>query len=321
MSLYLSGIQPSSHLHLGNYFGAIQPHIRLAQTNPALFFIADLHSLTTVTDAAALRRNSREIAATYLAFGLPESAHIFKQSEIPSVGNLSFILACRLGHGALSRAHAFKDKVAHGLDVNTGLFYYPVLMAADILLYGTSHVPVGQDQHQHLQITQDIARSFNAIYGETFVIPQAVFSDFPKIPGTDGKKMSKSYGNTIDLMCPPERVKSQVSKIITDSRPLDEPKEPDFPLYQITEPFLSLAEREVVVSRLRTGQIGYGELKSLLIERITSTFKEARELFQFYMNSTEGERALDERLAKGSAHARQLADATMVKVLTAIGAS
>ncbi len=322
MSRYLSGIQPSSQLHLGNYFGAIKPSIELSHAHTdSLYFIADLHSLTSVTDASLLRKSSHEIAATYLALGISDNAILFRQSDVPVVGNLSFILSCRLGHGALSRAHAFKDKVAKGLESSAGLFYYPVLMAADILLYRSNYVPVGQDQHQHLQIAQDIARSFNALYGDIFPVPQPLFSEFPKIPGLDGAKMSKSYGNHIPLMCPAEQIKAYVSKILTDSRPVAEPKEPDFTLYQILEPFLTNEERTDIIAQLRAGTIGYGALKSKLIESMTSTLKEPRDKFLHYTQSESGILAVRERLSRGAIAANTIATETISKVYRSIGLS
>lgn len=317
---YLSGIQPSGALHLGNYFGAIKPQIDLAKQHAdSLYFIADLHSLTTVTDRDVLSENIREIAATYMAFGLPDTALLFKQSDILEVGNLSFILSCRLGHGALNRAHAFKEKVAKGLPASTGLFYYPVLMAADILIYGSTHVPVGADQVQHIEITKDVAQAFNAIYGDVFDIPQAVISEFPKIPGVDGQKMSKSYGNQIDLMCHPDLIKSQIKRIITDSRPVEEPKSPDFPLFEILSPFLTDNEREGLTTELAAGKLGYGPLKTILHDKMLDAFAEPRELFKFYTSSDAGRKIVQDRLNLGAEVARNLAHHTLEDVYYAVG--
>lgn len=317
---FFSGIQPSGIPHLGNYFGAILPHIELAKAGKrCLYFIADLHSLTVSPKPEDLRKQIAGVAATYMALGLPEDTPLFKQSDVPDVGALSFILACNLGFGHLERMHAFKDKVAKGFTPNAGLAFYPVLMAADILMYNPKFVPTGSDQDQHLQLTQQAARSFNDTYGETFVIPQGMHSETPKVPGTDGQKMSKSYGNQIDIFASGSDLKKQLKKIITDSRPVEESKSPDFPLAEILYLFLTDAEKQEMTTQLAAGKVGYGVLKALLSEKIDARFGLAREQFRFLTEAEQGKLAVTERLQRGREYAQAIAQNTMKQVLERTG--
>ena len=223
----LSGIQPSGEPHLGNYFGAMRQHVALQGRGEAIYFLADYHSMTSIRDAAERRRFTRELALDYLAIGLdPERAILYRQSDLPEVTELAWILTTVTPMGLLERAHSYKDKIAAGLTVNHGLFAYPVLMAADILIYNSDLVPVGQDQKQHLEMTRDIAGAFNHAYGcEVFRLPEPhILEDVAVVPGIDGRKMSKSYGNTIRMFAPEKEVKKAVMAIVTDSTPVEAPK-------------------------------------------------------------------------------------------------
>jgi tryptophanyl-tRNA synthetase len=273
----LSGVQPSGKLHLGNYFGALKQHIDLQnepETTP-FYFIADFHAMTTLQDAEALRQNTLDVAMDYLAFGLdPKKTVYFKQSDVPEVTELAWMLGCVTGMGLLERAHSYKDKIAKGISPSVGLFYYPVLMAADILIYKPNYVPVGQDQVQHIEMTQDMAQYFNHVYRrEVFVRPEPRLSRTPKVPGTDGEKMSKSYRNTIELALTGKELKKVVMSIQTDSTPVEAPKNPEgcnvFALYAL---FATEAEQAALAERYRKGGMGYGEAKKLLLEKIEAYF-------------------------------------------------
>ncbi|RMF19153.1 MAG: tryptophan--tRNA ligase, partial [Candidatus Dadabacteria bacterium] len=286
----LTGIKPSGELHLGNYLGAIEPALELANEYDAYYFIADYHALTTVRDPAALRRQIDELAATWLALGLdPERVVFYRQSDIPEVFELFWMLACIAPKGMLNRAHAYKAAVDRNLeegldrdhDVNAGLYNYPILMAADILAFDTDIVPVGQDQKQHLEMTRDLAGSFNTLYGETLHIPEPLIRDQVKtIPGTDGRKMSKSYGNTIPIFAPPKQLRKKVMSIVTDSKGIDEPKDPDqcnlFAIYQHFAPPEAVAETR---RKYVEGGLGYGYLKQELFELLEARFGDQRERY------------------------------------------
>jgi tryptophanyl-tRNA synthetase len=283
---YLSGIQPSGLLHLGNYFGAIRQHIALQERSGRHFyFIADLHALTTVRDPEALRRNVFETAATYLSLGLdPQKAVLWRQSDVPEVTEIAWLLSTVTGMGLLERAHSYKDKTARGIAASVGLFTYPVLMAADILAYDADFVPVGQDQVQHVEMTQDMAGSFNAVYGEGVLkrpeclLPEAGAAK--KVPGLDGQKMSKSYGNDIWIFESGKALKKRVNQIVTDSRPPEEPKDPDgLFLFELLALFLEpveVADWKEKVRRGGSGAPGYGHLKSRLMEAMEAWFAPAR---------------------------------------------
>lgn len=277
----LSGIQPSGKLHIGNYFGAIKQHIE-SQDLPVerYYFIADYHSMTTLTNAEERRTRTRDVALDYLALGLdPAKTVFFRQSDVPEVHELAWMLASVTNKGLLEKAHSYKDKVARGIEASVGLFYYPVLMAADILIYRSNWVPVGEDQVQHVEMTRDMAGKFNRTYGEVFPLPEAVLEEVgAKVPGTDGQKMSKSYGNTIDIFAEGKALKKSVMSIVTDSKPLEAPKDPDtcnaFALYAL---FATDSEKADLAAKYRAGNFGYGTTKSMILEKIEDYFGPVRQ--------------------------------------------
>ena len=314
----VSGVQPSGKLHLGNYFGAIRQHVALQGEGDCFFFIADLHALTTIQDPRALRENTRAVALDYLALGLdPEKTVFFRQSDIPEVTELAWVLATVTGLGLLERAHSYKDKLARGIAPSVGLFTYPVLMAADILLYKADLVPVGQDQVQHIEMTRDMAGYFNQTYRPVFPLPAHRLDRAPVVPGLDGKKMSKSYGNTIEIFSEGKALQSSVMKIVTDSTPVEAPKDPEkdnvFALYAL---FASDAERETLASRYRAGGMGYGEAKKLLLERIDRHFAAAREKRKELAADPE---TVERVLRRGAERARAVATETLREVREATG--
>ncbi len=325
MKTFLSGIQSTGFPHFGNYFGAIRQHIALQEeAGEHFYFIADLHALTTARDPDELRANVAEVAITYLALGLdPERVALFRQSAVPEVCELAWLIACTTGMGLLERAHSYKDKLAHGIKPSVGLFTYPVLMAADILAYDSNVVPVGRDQAQHLEMAQDMASSFNAVFGEVFVRPEPRFPEsdlYAKVPGVDGEKMSKSYGNAIWIFESGNRLKKAVGRIVTDSRPPEQPKEPsELLLFRFLELFLPEDELEAWRARLRRGgpgAPGYGHLKARLIEAIEAHFAAAREKRAHLLaRPEEVERVLASGAAKASARAR----ATLERAYRACG--
>jgi tryptophanyl-tRNA synthetase len=276
----LSGIQPSGTLHLGNYYGMMQPAIELQQQGEAFYFIANYHSMTSLFDAGERRKNTLDVALDFLACGLdPKKAVFFKQSDVPEVTELTWLLTSVTPMGLLERCHSYKDKVAKGITFNHGLFAYPVLMAADILLYDSNIVPVGRDQKQHVEVTRDIAIKFNEQYGETFVIPQPkIQEEVAVIPGTDGQKMSKSYGNSIEIFGDEKVIRKKIMSIVMDSRSPQEPK-PDadknvaIQLLKLVAPAATAQDYE---DRLRAGGLGYGDLKKALFENYWNAFAEAR---------------------------------------------
>ncbi len=275
----LSGIQPTGRFHWGNYFGAIRQYIDLQHDNEAYYFIANLHGLTTVRDGAVLWQNTMEAALDLLALGLdPNRATLFVQSDIPEVCELTWLLMTGTPLGLLERCHAFKEKKAKGLPADAGLFTYPVLMAADILAYESQLVPVGEDQVQHIEVCRDLAGSFNFSFGEVFVLPQAkVMENAARVPGTDGEKMSKSYNNTIEIFEEPKSVRKKVMRMVTDSRPVEEPKIPETdPLFQLYSLFVGDQQREAMAARYRAGGFGYGEVKKALAEAAEGYFAEPR---------------------------------------------
>ncbi len=325
MTTFLSGIQPSGVPHLGNYFGAILQHLAL-QEEPGehFYFIADLHALTSARDRHELRRNVTEMAITYLALGLDtERVALFRQSDVPEVCELTWLLACATGMGLLERAHSFKDKLAHGAKPGVGLFLYPVLMAADILAYDSNVVPVGRDQAQHVEMAQDMASSFNALFGEVFVRPEPRFPGselYAKVPGLDGEKMSKSYGNTIWVFESGKALKKAVGRIVTDSRPPEDPKDPnELLIFRFLELFLGRGELETWRERVRrggSGAPGYGHLKARLIEAIEERFAPARRRrAELLAQPDEVERLL----ARGAGVARPRARATLERAYRACG--
>ncbi len=276
----LSGIQPSGALHLGNYLGMMQPMLEYQDKSQLFVFIVNLHALTSVEDGEKLSRGTLEAAADFLALGLdPDKTIFWVQSDVPEVVELSWILTCHTPMGLLERCHSYKDKVAKGLTPNHGLFAYPVLMAADILLYQSHKIPVGKDQKQHVEVTRDIAIKFNNTYGETFVLPEPeINDDVATVPGVDGLKMSKSYGNTIDLFLDEKDLKKRVMAIKTDSTPVDEPKDPDTcNLFQIFKHFAPKPRVQEVLDLYHQGGAAYGTLKKELVGHLWEYFSEQRE--------------------------------------------
>lgn len=322
MTTFLSGIQPTGLQHLGNYFGAIRQHVELQEREgERFFFIADYHALTTSRDPEELRARVREVAITYLALGFdPERSLLWRQSDVPEVCELTWMLASVTGMGLLERAVSFKDKVERGLKANVGLFLYPVLQAADILAYDANYVPVGADQVQHIEMTADMAGYFNSAYGEVFTIPEALVEGVPKVPGLDGAKMSKSYGNDIWVFETGKKLKKRVNQVVTDSRPPEEPKDPDelVPV-RLLELFLSADELEDWKARLRAGGAdapGYGHLKVRLVEAIEEHFAPARARREELL-ADPGE--VERVLARGAERARERAVATRDRALAACG--
>lgn len=324
----LSGIQPSGTLHLGNYFGAIRQHIRMQQQHPGecFYFVADYHALTTVSDADELRKNVWELAATYLALGLdPQKAIMFRQSDVPEVTELTWLLATVTGMGLLERAHSYKDKVARGMKPSAGLFYYPVLMASDILIYDSSVVPVGKDQVQHIEMAQDMATYFNEAYGKGEALlrrPEWKLSQAPYVPGLDGKKMSKSYGNTIPLFLSNKKMKKLVGRIVTDSTPLGEPLSMETcNVFALLKLFCSQKELRDVEGWYRTGKrdgqdFGYGHAKLLLADKIQSHFAEGRARMEELRKNP---KEVDSLLAGSAERAREVAQKTMERCRRACG--
>jgi tryptophanyl-tRNA synthetase len=276
----LSGIQPSGALHIGNYMGAIRQYIDLQRGNDAFYFVADYHALTSVRDAARLRGYVFDVIVDLLALGLdPEVATLFVQSDVPETTELAWLLTSVTPMGWLEKCVSYKDKVQQGLPAEHGLFAYPVLQAADILLYDADVVPVGQDQKQHLEITRDIAERFNHVHGETFKLPRPhILDSVAVVPGLDGRKMSKSYDNTIEIFDDPKTILKKCKKIVTDSTPVEAPKDPDSDnLVQLFKLFAPADEVAEVDGRYRAGGIGYGEVKTRLAEHISRRFAEPRE--------------------------------------------
>ncbi len=320
MSRILTGIQSSGRPHLGNLLGAIIPAIKLSKLpgNESFFFIADLHSLTTIKDAKQRIENVNAVAAAWLAFGFDlEKNLLYRQSRIPEVCELAWYLSCHTPFPMLANAHSFKDKSDRLSDVNAGLFTYPVLMTADIILYNAHFVPVGKDQKQHLEMARDIAAGFNNLYGETFVLPEAkIEENVMVIPGTDGQKMSKSYGNIIDIFLPDNELKKQIGLIVTDSTPLEAPKNPDtdnvFAIYKL---IATPQQTETLRQKYVAGNFGYGHAKQELYELIISKFANERKAFNFYMsNLPELEKKLEQSEAKATVIAREVIGRVKVKL-------
>ena len=304
----LSGIQPSGALHLGNYFGMMRPAIELQEKGEAFYFIADYHSMTSLFDAAERRKNTLDVALDFLACGLdPKKSVFFKQSDVPEVTELSWLLTTLTPMGLLERAHSYKDKVAKGISANHGLFAYPVLMAADILIYDSNVVPVGRDQKQHVEMTRDIAIKFNEQYGQTFVIPEPQIRDeVAVVPGTDGQKMSKSYGNTIEIFGDEKIIRKKIMGITMDSRQPAEPK-PDAEKNLAVQLLKLVAAAEVATdfeNRLRAGGLGYGDLKKALFENYWNCFADARKKRAELSGNLD---FVNKVLADGAAKARTLA--------------
>ncbi len=315
----LSGIQPSGKLHLGNYMGAIKQHIDLQDKGEAFYFIADFHALTTVKDPVLLREHVRDVALDYLALGLdPSKAIFYRQSDVPEVTELAWLLTTVTPMGLLERCHSYKDKLAKGIPPDHGLFAYPVLMAADILIVGANVVPVGKDQKQHVEVTRDIALKFNNLYGETFVIPEErILPEAGVVPGLDGQKMSKSYGNDIGIFLEGKALKERVMAIVTDSAPVEAPKDPDANnVFNILRLFAKPEETAEWRERFLKGGVKYSEAKKRLIALLDETFAEARERRR-HLAGRPGD--VEEILKAGSARARGVAAKTLAKAREACG--
>jgi tryptophanyl-tRNA synthetase len=326
----LTGIQPSGRavsieeggaIHLGNYLVAIGPALRLMAQSEyrGIYFIADYHALTSTRDADALRQNIRDVAATWLAAGLdPSKTLLFRQSAVPEVFELSWVFACVVAAGQLERGHAYKDQLDRGLAPSAGIFNYPLLMAADIILYDADVVPVGADQRQHLEIARDIAVRMNHVYGEgTVVVPEALITDAPIVPGADGRKMSKSYGNTIPLFAPPKALRSAILKVKSDSTPLETPKEPEGALvYDLYKLVATPEQAEELARKLRAGNYGWGHAKQELYEVLEARLAPLRAR---YVELRSHPAEIDAILEAGAVEARKRAQATMERVRRAVG--
>ena len=321
MSRILTGIQATGTPHLGNLLGAIIPAIELSKNpeNESFLFIANMHSLTQIKNAEELKQNTYQIAAAWLACGLDtEKTYFYRQSDIPEVCELSWYLSCFFPYTRLQLAHSFKDKADRLEDVNAGLFTYPMLMAADILLYDAEIVPVGKDQLQHLEMARDVGARFNHQMGEVFVLPQAELQQDTKyVPGTDGQKMSKSRGNIINIFLPEKHLKKQVMGIETDSKTLEEPKDPEtdkvFALYQL---IATPEQTEVLREKYLAGNFGYGHAKTELLNLILERFKTEREKFDYYMNYLS---ELDAKLEEGAEKTRKIAAETLKRARASLG--
>lgn len=321
MARILTGIQSTGVPHLGNLLGAIEPAIEMAndEKNESYLFIADMHSLTQIKNSEELRQNTYGVAAAWLAMGLDSKKTVFyRQSDVPETSELSWYLSCFFPYQRLTLAHSFKDKSDRLADVNAGLFTYPMLMAADILLYDANYVPVGKDQLQHLEMTRDVAARFNNQMGDTFVIPDAKIDDQTKyVPGVDGNKMSKSRDNLVNIFLPKKQLKKQIMGIKTDSTPLEEPKNPDtcnvFALYSL----LASEEQSVALKeKYLAGNFGYGHAKTELLNLILEKYAESREKFDYYMTHLD---ELDAILMEGAAKAREVSSVVLNKVRIKLG--
>lgn len=315
----LSGIQPTGRPHWGNYFGAIRQYIELQQEHDGFYFIADLHALTTVREGDTLRQNVIDTALDLLALGLdPAKATLFVQSHVPEVSELTWLLMTGTPMGLLERCHAYKEKKEKGLSADAGLFTYPVLMSADILAYDSQIVPVGQDQVQHIEVCRDLAGSFNHTFGETFVLPDKRTLDHgAKVPGTDGQKMSKSYDNTLPLFGEVKRIRKQIMRITTDSRPMEDPKEPeDDHLFQLYRLFATAGDVEEMAAKYRRGGFGYGEVKKAVAEASETYFSEARARRDELAANLD---YVHETLRDGAARAREVAANVLGRAQRACG--
>jgi tryptophanyl-tRNA synthetase len=316
----LSGIQPSGKLHLGNYFGAMRQYVELQEKdNEGLYFIANYHALTSVNDAETLREYTREIALGYLAVGIdPAKSIFFRHSDVPEVCELAWILTCITPMSLLQKCVSYKDKIAQGLAPNSGLFSYPVLQAADILIYQSNLVPVGQDQKQHLEVTRDIALKFNNLYGETFEMPEPyILSAAAVVPGIDGEKMSKSYDNTLELFEPANKTKKKIMRIVTDSTPVEDAKDPDTcTIFALLKLVTTEQEQQQWRDRYTTGGMGYGEAKKGLLEKVNLLLDPFRQRYEELAKDMD---SVEDILTEGGNKARQIAQETMERVRSATG--
>ena len=321
MARILTGIQSTGTPHLGNILGAIEPAIAMANdpVNESFLFIADMHSLTQIKDGNELRENTYSTAATWLSFGIdPTKTVFYRQSDIPEVTELMWYLLCFFPFTRMELAHSFKDKKDRLQDVNGGLFSYPMLMAADILLYDAEFVPVGKDQEQHIEMTRDVASRFHAVNGETFILPEAKINQETKlIPGTDGEKMSKSRNNFIDIFLPEKQLKKQINTIVTDSKELEEPKDPaTCNVYALYKLLASAEEAEDMAAKYRAGGFGYGHAKAALLDKILIRFEEPRRKYDHLMNNRS---EIDAALKLGAEKARTTARVVLQRVRSKVG--
>lgn len=315
----LSGIQPSGKLHIGNYFGMMKPALELQEQGEAYLFIANYHAMTTVQDAAKLKEMTLDVALDFLAAGLdPAKTAFYRQSDVPEVHELAWMLSCLCPMGLLERCHSYKDKLAKGFSPMHGLFAYPMLMAADILLVNADVVPVGKDQKQHIEVTRDIAIKFNNAYGETFKIPEpAIRETVAVVPGIDGQKMSKSYDNTIEIFATGKPLKKRVMSIVTDSTPLEDPKDPDTcNVYALMKLFRNEEQMAELAERYRAGGMGYGHVKKELLEEINAHFGPLREKRE---ELTKNMDYVEEVLQKGAAKVRETAQPVLEAARKAVG--
>ncbi|MCH8879918.1 MAG: tryptophan--tRNA ligase [Planctomycetes bacterium] len=315
----LSGIQPSGKLHLGNYFGAMKQHIALQEEHECFFFVANFHALTTIQNPAELQALTLDVALDYVALGLdPNKAALFRQSDVPEVTELTWILATVTGKGLMERAHSYKDKITKGVQPSMGLFNYPILMASDILIYRPNAVPVGKDQVQHIEMTQDMAGHFNNTYKcDVLVRPEPLLGEAPFVPGIDGQKMSKSYGNHIELFDDPKIVKKRIMSIKTDSTPVEAPKNPDnCNAFAILKLLADEAEAADWAKRYRAGGVGYGDVKKRIVELFEQEFGPARER---RAELAARPQEMEDILVAGAQRARKEAQETMKLVREACG--
>ncbi len=317
----LSGIKPTGNPHLGNYLGFLKPALALRDSRDMFYFIADYHALTTVQDPGELKEQTFDLVATFAALGMDFDRHtFFRQSDVPEVTELTWLLSNVTSLGLLMQAHAYKDAKAKGEDIHTGLFLYPVLMAADILIYDSHEVPVGRDQKQHLEMTRDIAQRFNHVYGETFILPEPrIEEQVAVIPGVDGRKMSKSYGNDIPLFSTEKQLRQAVMRIVTDSKTVADVKDPETDnTFQIFKHFATPEEQAQWAGRYRAGGMGYGEIKQATFEAINRAIAPFREK---YFALRKDEAALQAILAKGGAKARHVAHEVTLRARKRVGLS
>ena len=315
----LSGIQPSGVLHIGNYFGAIKQFVEMQNEYEGFYFLANYHALTSSPKGKELKKNTLDVILDYLALGLnPEKSTLFLQSDVPEHVELAWILSNVTHMGLIERAHSYKDKVSKGIKPNMGLFTYPILMASDILIYDPDVVPVGKDQKQHLEITRDIAIKFNETYGkEIFKLPQdRILEDVAVVPGTDGDKMSKSYGNVINMFAPAKEIKKQIMNIVTDSTPLEEPKNPDNNIVKLYSLFASSAETEILKEKFLAGNFGYGHAKNELFDKFMDYFGPYRQKREELLNNMD---YVYEILRNGAKKARSVASGKLEIVRDIVG--
>ena len=315
----LSGIQPSGVLHIGNYFGMMRPAIALQTQGDAFYFIANYHALTSVRDPKALRDNSRRVAVDFLASGLdPDRGALFMQSDVPQVTELAWVLSTVAPMGLLEKAHSYKDKLARGMPASVGLFSYPVLMAADILIYDSDVVPVGKDQKQHVEITRDLAIKMNETFGQVFKLPEPrIHAATETVPGVDGQKMSKSYGNTIDIFGEEKETRKRIMSMVTDSTPVEAPKDAGkSSIFQLYSLFASEPEQAEMRERFQKGGTGYGDFKKQLFEKLWTYFAPMRQRRDEILTDKS---YVDHVLARGAERANEAADKVMARVRSAVG--